>query len=189
MPLTITTKEIQLINEDTLEIITIPSETIVLEHSLAAMSKWERLWHDQFLKDREHVGDPLTREQMISYLECMTLNGPFDVRIYLGFDQATMNKIRAYMEDPMTGTKFVEEVGRGQAAGTVMSAEEIYYAMFKWNVPMECENWHINRLMALLRVYGEKENPKKQTQQQHMQEMYAKNAYRKAKNSAKMPHK
>lgn len=187
MPLTITTKEIKLINEDTLEIITIPSETIVLEHSLESISKWERIWHDQFLKDRENVWEPLTKEQLISYLECMTLNGPFDIRIYVGFTEESMQKIRQYMEDPMTGTKFVEEQGKGQAAGTVTSAEEIYYAMFKWQIPLECEKWHINRLMALLRVFGEKENPKKLTQQQGMQAMYAKNAYRKAKQNAKKP--
>lgn len=189
MTLTIQTKETKLINQDTLAIVTIPAETVVLEHSLYAISKWESIWHEQFLQDRHFVGEPLTDEQLLSYLQCMSTNGPdegaFDILVYRAFTPADMNKIKEYMEDPMTGTTFREEEGRGKPAGTVMSSEEIYYAMFKWGIPLELQHWHINRLMTLLRVFGEKENPKKLSQQEAMQQMYAKNQYRQAKAMAK----
>lgn len=184
MTLTIETEETKLINQDTLQIIKIPPQTIVFEHSLYSISKWESIWHDQFLKDRNVIGDPLTQEQLLSYLQCMTINGPndgeFDTLTYRAIDGVNMEKIRKYMEDTMTGTTFVEEEGRGKPAGSVMSSEEIYYAMFKWNIPLELEHWHINRLMTLLRVFGEKENPKKLSEKEAMQQMYAKNAYRQA---------
>ena len=185
MTLTVTTEETRLINQDTLEIVTLPSETFVFEHSLYSISKWEAIWHDQFLKDRNVIGTPLTQEQLLSYLQCMTINGEFDSLAYRAIGGKDMERIRAYMEDPMTGTTFVEEEGRGKPAGTVMSSEEIYYAMFKWNIPLELEHWHINRLMTLLRVFGEKENPKKLSRQEAMQQMYAKNMYRQAQAAAR----
>ena len=189
MTLTITTQEAKLINQDTLAIVTVPSTTVVLEHSLYAISKWESIWHDQFLKDRNVIGEPLSKEQLLSYLQCMSINGPddgaFDLLVYRAFSAADMEKIRLYMEDPMTGTTFKEEVGRGARIGDVMSSEQIYYAMCKWQIPFECQHWHINRLLALLRVFGESENPKKLSEQEALQQMYAKNAYRQAKSAAR----
>ena len=189
MTLTVTVEETKLINQDTLEIITVPATTIELEHSLYAISKWESIWHDQFLKDRNFVGEPLTQEQLLSYMQCMSINGPdngaFDILVYRAISAKDIDRIRQYMEDPMTGTTFVEEVGKGRPAGSVMSSEEIYYAMFKWNIPLELEHWHINRLMTLLRVFGEKENPKKLSEQEKLQQMYAKNAYRQAQSAAR----
>lgn len=189
MTLTIHTKETKLINQDTLAIVTVPAETIVLEHSLYAISKWESIWHDQFLKDRNFVGEPLTTEQLLSYLQCMSINGPndgaFDILVYRTITAEDMERIKNYMEDPMTGTHFNEPEGKGSPAGSVMSSEEIYYAMIKWRIPVEFQHWHINRLMVLLRVFGEKENPKKLTQQEAMQKMYAKNQYRQAQAKAR----
>ena len=36
--------------------------------------------------------------------------------------------------------------------------------MMVWNIPMECEKWHLNRLLTLLRIFKVKnEKPKKMT--------------------------
>lgn len=181
--LTIVTPKTQLINESTLEIIEIPETKLVMEHSLISISKWESIWHDAFLKDRERLGGEFTEEMMLSYLQCMTLNGPIDEKVYMCITQSQMIQIRNYLDDSMTGTKF-----KGvppSSVGSITTSEEIYYSMFSFGIPKECEKWHINRLLTLLRVFSEKENPKKMTQREAMQDMYNRNQYRKAKQASR----
>lgn len=187
-PLIITTNSNKLINENTLDIIDVPSVELHLEHSLYTLSKWEMIWHEPYLKDRETFGEKMSQEQLVSYLQCMTTNGPYDLSVYLTLTPEQVLAIKQYMEDPMTGTKITEDPRRGPNIGGITSTEEIYYAMFKWGIDISCEHWHINRLMTLLRVFGEKENPKKKSKQQQMQEMYNKNIAHQARmkaNSAK----
>ena len=181
--LVIQTKEKSFLNEKTLEIVTIPSATIKMEHSLISISKWESIWHDAFLKDRHMLGGEMTDEMYVSYLQCMTLNGPFDPLIYVAFDDKEVEQISNYMQNPMTGTKFKET--RGPSIGGITTSEEIYWSMFKFGIPKECEKWHINRLLTLIRVFSERENPKKLSQKEAMQQMYNKNAYRQAKAKAR----
>ena len=179
--ITVVIPKTQLLNENTLEFVEIPETKIVMEHSLISISKWESIWHEPFLKDRETLGGELTEEMMLSYMQCMTLNGPIDIKSYVAMPADELQRVRTYLEDPMTATTF-KEVGVGShGVGSITTSEEIYYCMFKWNIPKECEKWHINRLMTLLRVFGEKENPKKMTQKEALQSMHDKNAYRRAK--------
>lgn len=186
MHLYLTVPSAQLLNEETFEIINIPKTELELEHSLWSISKWEMLWHEPYIVDRENLERPMTNEQLLSYLQCMTVNGEFDPVVYASMSADLVDKVRQYLQDPMTGTTFRKEVGAANGAiASVTSSEEIYYAMCKWRIPLECEHWHINRLLAFLRVFGEKENPKKLTQQQRDQEMYAKNAYRQQKAAAR----
>lgn len=188
-PFVLQTTGNKLINQDTLEIIDVPSVELQLEHSLYSLSKWEMIWHEPYLQDREIFGEAMTNEQIISYLECMTINGPFDLSVYLTLNQEQVLQIKRYMEDPMTGTNIAKDPRKGPNIGGVTSTEEIYYAMFKWGIDMSCEHWHINRLMTLLNVFGEKENPKKKSKQQQMQEMYHRNLAHQARMKAKSARK
>lgn len=177
--LTLPTKERQLVNEQTLEIVRVPAVVLKMEHSLISISKWESIWHEAFLKDRHMLGGEFTDEMFISYMQCMTLNGPFDPLVYVGLSNEEFAMIGAYMEDPMTATKIKET--RGPAIGGITTSEEIYCSMFQYRIPKDCEKWHINRLLMLIRVFNERENPKKLSQKEAMQQMYNKNAYRQAK--------
>ena len=179
--ITVVVPKTKLINEVTLEFIEIPETKIVMEHSLISISKWESIWHEAFLKDRETLGGDLTEEMMLSYMQCMTLNGPIDIKAYVAIPEAELKRVRDYIEDPMTATTFKNDGPGHSGVGSITTSEEIYYCMFKWNIPKECEKWHINRLMTLLRVFSEKENPKKMSPREAAQDMYNKNAYRRAK--------
>lgn len=185
MSLKLTVPQTQLLNENTLEIVVIPETKLVLEHSLISISKWESIWHEAFLKDRETLGGEMTEEMMLSYMQCMTINGEFDPKVYMCITQPQMVQIKSYLEDPMTGTTFKNDGPGHSGVGSITTSEEIYYAMFKWQVPKECEKWHINRLMTLLRVFSEKENPRKMSQQEAAQDMYNRNMYRRAKAAGK----
>lgn len=37
-----------------------------------------------------------------------------------------------------------------------MTAEDVYYTMVQYGIPLECENWHFSRLMALIRTFQQK---------------------------------
>lgn len=180
MPLLVTIKEQRLINEETFEVRKIPETTLKMEHSLLSISKWEALWHEPLLADRITLDREWTNEMALSYFQCMTINGPFDPIIYAGITEADTRRIEAYMNDTMTASTFAEDNGpnKPNSIGKVTTAEEIYYSMFKCGIPKECEKWHVNRLLALIRTFSEKDNPKKISEQEHLQRMYNKNLYR-----------
>ena len=64
----------------------------------------------------------------------------------------------------------------------IITSELIYYWMVSYRIPIECQKWHLNRLLMLIQVCDEKNKPeKKMTQRQIMSRNAALNAARKAK--------
>ena len=43
--------------------------------------------------------------------------------------------------------------------GKFYSSEEIYYWMTAQNIPIECEKWHLNRLITLVKMCAIKNKP------------------------------
>ena len=60
----------------------------------------------------------------------------------------------------MTATWFSDK-GPKRRNREVMTSELIYYMMISLNIPVEFENWHIERLLTLIRVCNEKNQPPK----------------------------
>ena len=125
--------------------------TLRLEHSLLALSKWESRWKKPFLSTEK------TREEMRDYVRCMTLNRA-DPTTYHALTDAMYRRIAAYIDDPMTATTFSGTAG-GLRGGGIQTAETIYWQMVQFGVPFTCERWHLNKLLTLLRVCGEKNAP------------------------------
>ena len=158
----------ELFDEDKNEFIPIKATTLQLEHSLVSISKWESKWHKPFLTDTEK-----TTEEIIDYVRCMTLTQNVNPDTYLAITNDQIKKIRDYIQDPMTATTFKEDPNTGRAKKKVITSEVIYYQMIALNIPMECQKWHVNRLMTLIRVCSIKNQPDKKMKNGDLVRKYA----------------
>lgn len=155
------------------EFVTIKGGTLTLEHSLVSLSKWEAKWHKSFLSKQEK-----TPEEVLDYIRCMTLTQHVDPIIYKLLTQANIDTINAYIEDPMTATKFLNS-GTEAKKNEKITSELIYYWMISLGIPFECQKWHLNRLLSLIQVCNRKNSkPKKMSQREIMSRNSALNASR-----------
>jgi hypothetical protein len=137
------------------EFITTKEQTLQLEHSLVSLSKWESKWCKPFLtKDRKSV------EETIDYIRCMTLTQNVDPYVYSAITNEHIEQINKYIEAPMTATWFAEEKNNKPNREQI-TAELIYYWMIALNIPFECQKWHLNRLLTLVKVCNVKNQPPK----------------------------
>lgn len=144
----------ELWNEEKQEFVSIKGATLKLEHSLVSLSKWESKWCKPFLSK-----DDKTREETLDYIKCMTLTQNVDANIYNYITDDNINKIVTYINAPMTATTFREENKGGSRE--IVTAELIYYWMIALNIPFECQKWHLNKLLTLIRVCNVKNQPPK----------------------------
>lgn len=144
------------------EFIPTKSITLQLEHSLVSLSKWESKWCKPFLGKEEK-----TNEEVIDYIRCMTITQNVKSDVYLTFPSKIFDLIKEYIDAPMTATWFNELPG-GKKNTEIITAEVIYYWMIAQNIPMECQKWHLNRLLTLIRVCGIKNSPPKKRDKKSM---------------------
>ena len=165
--LEITVPETELWDEARQEFISIDRTTLKLEHSLVSLSKWESKWLKPFL-----VKDAKTNEEMYDYIRCMCLNKAVDPKVFNALTADNINAINSYINNPMTATTFGANKKTGISRETVTS-ELIYYWMIALNIPFECQKWHLNRLLTLIRVFNEKNQPKKKMSKQELYRQHA----------------
>lgn len=144
-------------NEKTGEFINIKETKLQLEHSLISLSKWESKWCKPFLSN-----DVKTEEENIDYVRCMTINQNIDPNVYYGITPSVLKEISDYINAPMTATWFSEDKNKAKKNKEVITNELIYYWMVALQIPFECERWHINRLLTLIRICNIKNEPPKQ---------------------------
>ena len=169
----------EIFDEKTSRFITIKGQDIQIEHSLVSVSKWESKWKKPFLGDK-----PKSREETIDYIRCMTITQNVDPSVYIGLSDQNIRDVNAYIDDPMTATTF-KNTERKQSR-QIVTSEIIYYWMISLDIPMECQKWHLNRLLALIRVCDEKNKPgKNKSRKEIMAENRALNQMRRAKSGTR----
>ena len=147
----------ELYNEETNEFIYTKSQDLTLEHSLVSISKWESKWEKSFLSTEDK-----TLEETIDYIRCMTITQNVSPTVYYSLNQQNLNKIDEYIKKKMTATTFSIDDNPRYNRKKIITSEEIYYWMIELGIPMECQRWHINRLLTLIRVCQEyNKDPKK----------------------------
>lgn len=136
----------------------VKERTIMLEHSLVSLSKWESKWKVPFIGNKQ-----LTTEQLLDYFRCMTIDKNVDPLVYKCLTQQQIVFILNYIDDPMTATWFgkSDDDAASQTDKRAVTAELIYYWMFASGISKECEKWHLNRLITLIHVTSEENKPKK----------------------------
>ena len=131
---------------------------LTLEHSLLSVAKWESIWCKPFLAEKDK-----SIEEMLSYIECMTVTPTnVDSEIYKNIPHAEFEKVNNYINNPSTATTFGGPKGGKGGRGEIVTSELIYYWMTACNIPFECQKWHLNRLLTLIRVCEIKNDPKGQ---------------------------
>lgn len=159
--------------------INIPSCVLTLEHSLMSVAKWEAKWHTPYLNAKKR-----STEQEMDYIRCMVVGPIKNDYVLSGLSAENIVQIRAYIDDTMTATTF-SKVSHSTSK-EVVTAEILYCRMFANNIPMECQKWHLNRLIALIRVCDIKNGPQSKMNKRETATHYAEqNALRKAKYNTK----
>lgn len=131
--------------------------TLLLEHSLISLAKWEGEYHKPFLSTEKDF------EMIKEYAKCMTINPNVPDEVYEHINADHINKITDYINDNMTATWFSDKKpahSNGKMNGEIITAEIVYYWMIKMAIPVEFQKWHLNRLLTLIRVISVKDDPK-----------------------------
>jgi hypothetical protein len=140
-------------NEVTQEFITTDSVVIELEHSLVSLSKWESKWETPFLGNKEK-----SQEETLDYIRMMNLGADFPPGLFSRFTAENFTAVNNYIEAKMSATVFND---KKSSSSEITTAELIYYWMIAFNIPFECQNWHLNRLITLIQVCNLKNAPQK----------------------------
>lgn len=169
----ITIEDVELFDEEKSEFFIIRGKTITLEHSLVSLSKWESIWEKPFLSKEEK-----TTYEVLDYIRHMTITQNVHPSLYNHISKKEMDRISNYIDSPMTATTFNIK-NEGGINREVITAEIIYYWMINFNIPFECQKWHLNRLLALINVCNIKNKPtKKMSRKEHFAQQRALNAAR-----------
>lgn len=172
--LRITIPAVELWDEAKQEFIYTKEQTLSLEHSLVSLSKWESKWCKAFLTKQEK-----TFEETLDYIKCMTLTQNVDPEVYDHLTNKNIEEINNYIDAPMTATYFSDDK-TVKTSREQITAELIYYRMIALNIPFECQKWHLNRLITLIKVCNIKNQPpKKRSRKEIMSRNAALNAARK----------
>lgn len=158
------------------------TERVRLEHSLLTVSRWEAKYKKAFLSDLP--AHAKTEAETLDYIRMMVLD---DITEDLFQSIITNNiaEVNEYISDPQTATTIVENKNQSKSS-EVITSEVIYYWMFSSQIPKECEQWHLHRLITLIRVFSAKQaKPEKRSPQEVAARNRALNAERRAKMNSK----
>lgn len=162
------------------QFVTIKEQTLLMEHSLLSIDKWESRWKKSYLSSENK-----TPAEVIDYLKCMTITKNVDSYVYYGIPATEIKRINDYISDPMTATTFNdrnEKRGRKE----VITSEIIYWQMTQLNIPMEWEKRHLNKLLTLIRVAAIKSQaPQKMSKADIARQNKALNAARRKRTGSK----
>ena len=147
-----------------------------LEHSLISLSKWEANWRKAFLSQNE-----LSSEEILDYIKCMTITPNVKPDVYDHLTEENIKEIVDYIRAPMTATT-VRESKNSKTSNEIVTSELIYHWMIELQIPFECQKWHLNRLLTLIKVCNVKsQKPEKMSKSQIMSRNAALNAARRKK--------
>ena len=145
----------EMYDEEKEEFFTTKETILRLEHSLVSISKWEARWRIPFLSK-----DAKTAQQAMDYVRCMTLNQNVNPQVYHALTSEHYRTINEYIDAELTATWITRHEPK-KPNMQIVTSELIYYWMVAFQIPMECQKWHLSRLMKLIEICEVKNQPPK----------------------------
>lgn len=175
-------------DENTQEFVHTKEQTLCLEHSLVSLSKWESKYHKPFIGTENK-----TQEELLYYIQCMTITQNVDPAVYSLLGQKELEEINNYITDGRTATWFNEPKTTApttrHAKSETVTSELIYYWMISFQIPFECQRWHLNRLLTLIRVCKIKEQQGNKSGKMSKRDILSQNAALNAARRSRMHSK
>lgn len=145
----------------------LPAVEIHLEHSLVSLSKWESIHEKAFFgkeaKTLDEIGDYVF--QML-----LTENPPEGLLDRLSSDD--YDTISHYINSKQSATWFRDDPN-AKPSSEIITSELIYYWMIQFQIPFHpAEEWHLNRLMTLIKICGIKQTKPKKMSANSVREQY-----------------
>jgi hypothetical protein len=135
---------------------TVNDIVVELEHSLLSVSKWESKFEKPFLANTEK-----TVEEIVEYVRFMIITPGLPPEVLNRFTNAHFEAVNNYINSKQSATTFGQMPDR-RGPGETITSELVYYWMVQFNIPFECERWHLNRLFSLIQICNIKQSkPKK----------------------------
>lgn len=148
-----------------------------LEHSLVSLSKWESKYEKPFL-----TNETKTDDEVRGYVQAMTLTPDVPEEVFQKLSEENFEQINRYIDAKMTATTIYELHEAPKTKQETVTAELIYYWMVAFQIPFECQHWHLNKLFTLVRLCSVKaEKPKKMSKGELIRRNRELNAQRRAK--------
>lgn len=170
----------ELYNEETNTFEYIDEQHITLEHSLLAISKWESITLKPYMSTQNK-----TTEELLLYFKCMVIDQPLS-QFTIFNDPNIQKQIITYIESPATAT-IIHDKKKSHGKEKITS-DIIYTWMIELSIPFECQIWHLNRLMTLIRLVNNTKSAngkKKKINKNTLEERNRMNAERKKKYNTK----
>lgn len=132
-----------------------------LEHSLVSVSKWESKYHKSYTNTENK-----TIDETLDYIAMMVTNfDEADPSWFKALSREQIQDISNYINDPHTATTISEDQsknsGNKKVNSRIVTSELVYYWMTALNIPFECQYWHFNRLITLIKVCSIESDPDK----------------------------
>lgn len=178
--LTISVPLAETFNDDTQMFEVSESFELDLEHSLASLSKWEQTFEKPFLGSEDK-----SPEETLAYVMLMVVTPKVPPEIFARLSAENFEEINTYIHSKMTATWFREDKNQKPNKETI-TAEVIYHWMIHYNIWLDAEHWHLNKLLTLIQVcVCKNEPPKKQSRAAMIAERQRLNAERMAKHGTR----
>lgn len=155
--ITIESKEEEFFDEPKQRFITLGvNGKFTFNHCLKSIDIWESKYKKPFL-----VENNKTNEELFDYYRIMCID---EVKP-ASFGPALVTKLEAYMKDSMSATTINSKDDKSTGKNTILTSEVLYAYMANASLWLECENWHINKLLKLLSVINTLQKPKEKMNQ------------------------